>query len=267
MAAGGLPAHPHQRLRGVWAKIGRAREHQVALEAAASDYLASRPWREDEHEDDGRRVIRATVTQQPSLRLGVLLGDIVHNARSALDHLVWAFQPPGVEERDSQFPILDTPPNGGLRRHRYTAQLPDGFLSMLGDLQPYQPEGTTQGQIGRELRLLRDLSNADKHRVLAVVAGVVLPGHVFHNTPEGTDSGVAFQLSADWQQAEIHLPSNSPHGPFHYAFDAQVHVAEPGVGQGSSLVAVAREVTWVAEEVVAGSRAFWSELPSDPTGD
>jgi hypothetical protein len=260
MAAGGMPVHGPPSLRGVWAKVERAREHQDLLQREVDAYLALRPWRETEKRQGEQLVIRATVTREPSLRMAAILGDAVHNLRSALDHLVFAFQPGAISERESQFPILDTAPEGGLAAYRFTRHLPAPLLEMLDEVQPYHLEATFGGMIGRELRLVRDLSNRDKHRVLVVAGGVLLPGHVFHNTPAGQASGVEFRLDPDWRGAEIVLPADPTFGPCTHEFDAEVHIAEPGVDLGTPVMSTATEMLRVVEEIIGGSRVFWPLL-------
>lgn len=83
---------PHP-LDGCQAKLDRAREHIEALRAAEHDYFGGdeRPFNVDRHFDPSTNLYYfiGRVTQAPPLRLGVILGDIVHDLRSALDHLVW----------------------------------------------------------------------------------------------------------------------------------------------------------------------------------
>src|SRR5215218_6041340 len=96
-------------LDGPRAKLARAHEHLVALRAAIDEYLAARPFATPNERDEasGDYVFRLVVQQPLPLRLGVMVGDFAHNARSALDHLVYLLSE-GAYPRTSQFPIALT---------------------------------------------------------------------------------------------------------------------------------------------------------------
>jgi hypothetical protein len=51
---------------------------------------------------------RFQIREPPPPRLGVLLGDVLHNLRSALDHLMWQVTvlDGGTPNRSTQFPII-----------------------------------------------------------------------------------------------------------------------------------------------------------------
>lgn len=52
-------------------------------------------------------VFTGRVLHPPPLRLGVIVGDLVHNVRSALDHLVWQLVLANAQQptRATQFPV------------------------------------------------------------------------------------------------------------------------------------------------------------------
>ena len=83
-------AHP---LAGVRAKLKRATKHLRELNAKAAAFLGSDPYRIDvEPEDDPRYVgwHRATfrIVRYPPFELGVIVGEVFGQYRSALDHLM-----------------------------------------------------------------------------------------------------------------------------------------------------------------------------------
>jgi hypothetical protein len=117
--------------------------------------------------DEWEWVERFQVVEQPPLRLGVILGDVVHNLRSSLDHLMWqvTLLDGGTPNRSTQFPIAskseeqfeamaDTQIPGLNEEHR----------AFVKKVQPYdaEPEAGRVHLVGA----LADLSNTDKHRVL-----------------------------------------------------------------------------------------------------
>jgi hypothetical protein len=159
------------RLAGVWLKEARAREHMQVLKTEMETFLDVHPHRRIEqlNPDTGEYVLKLTSEPTPP-EWGPIVGDVIHNLRSALDHLVWELAvsngkvpppfplPKSSPWADLQFPIVD---NAGkpikvwgvseaVRRY-ITAQ---------------QPLPTNTGPIPNGLYTLRQLSNIDKHRRL-----------------------------------------------------------------------------------------------------
>lgn len=180
-------------------KLDRAEQHLAELAAEVQRFTDRHPYEAvpQPYADDGRQFLRFVLrfTEQPSELLAVIAGDVVHNIRSALDHLVVANVP---EERRkfAGFPIFWTCPfdaEGKVRSDRTgrawtrcTTGLPPLLLRQVEMLQPYRdPAGDDReamrargidpddvhalGNIGR-------FDNADKHQaLLAVPYGVHNP--------------------------------------------------------------------------------------------
>ena len=102
-------------LEGVWAKLARAEKHHDLLEQELGDFIEqdpqpiglSIPYLDTE---SGWHVCLAIARQPPPPRLGVLLGDLLHNVRSALDHLVWQLvllngETPRAGGRGNDYPL------------------------------------------------------------------------------------------------------------------------------------------------------------------
>jgi hypothetical protein len=221
--------NPHPAMRGVWAKMARAQEHYAALVDATDAYLAMPPYRVTEKVSEGLRIIRAEMIAQPPERIALIFGDLVQCCRAALDHMAYAFARSVVSEpsRETAFPILRKRP-ANFAQHPTVAQVPPPVRNTMEALQPYQDDGGIGADIGGELHVLRELSNADKHRVLLVASGIVAPKYVTHNAPSGSDSGIAFALGDDWQSATITVPvaTSTMHGPVDPHFEAQVTILE-----------------------------------------
>ena len=82
------------------------------MEAAQNEYFTPRPFAVHKQYDDATKTYSFVpeLMRPPPLRLGVILGDLVHNLRSTLDHLVWqAVVRQGDVEPTTQhqFPICD----------------------------------------------------------------------------------------------------------------------------------------------------------------
>lgn len=138
------------------------------------------------------------------IRWGVLVGDVVHQMRAALDNLAYQLSlltTKGAHVRGTAFPILTEPArwdevyrpphtNAGRFTHRSgehkLRQAPDAAKARIKALQPYQgmagmngfaESRQTDDRIRRSLLILEEFWNMDKHRVPATVAtaGFVSP--------------------------------------------------------------------------------------------
>src|SRR4051812_8089914 len=80
-----------EQLAGCWAKLDRAKEHQNELQEEGQRFLADASFQVDVDVDpkSGWHEVRLVRVPSVPLRLCVIVGDLVHNLRSALDHLVW----------------------------------------------------------------------------------------------------------------------------------------------------------------------------------
>jgi hypothetical protein len=108
---------------------------------------------------------------------GLLLGDVVHNYRSSLDHLAWALYKRGqtpnlseAQERRIYFPIFGDRDkfNQSLR-----TKLPGVRRGDIAIVRRYQPYVRGKTNVPRHVfTVLESLSNADKHRAIQPVIGV-----------------------------------------------------------------------------------------------
>lgn len=82
----------HERLRGVEAKLHRAKRHAQDVDALVQSLLQPHVYALEEEIDldAGQNVLRRKLVRElPMEELGVLIGDCLHDLRSALDHIVW----------------------------------------------------------------------------------------------------------------------------------------------------------------------------------
>jgi hypothetical protein len=162
-----------RRLAGSWAKLDRAHGHVEALRKAiiaACDgeppprVLATR------REFDRRTNFVLWIAERlPEIdeSWGLLVGDAVHNIRSALDHLWWQLaidhlgrKPTDAEARDIQFPILTHLDASRFRSHRFLKYVSEEAITRAERCQRYDaPAGQPL-----LLTVLATLSNRDKHR-------------------------------------------------------------------------------------------------------
>jgi hypothetical protein len=126
------------------------------------------------------------------MRIGILVGEICYNLRSALDYLVFelAKLDSGVEQSGTQFPIMDAPENfNGRGKIAFLKGINASHVAAIEALQPYR--GCTW--TGR----LRDFSNEDKHRQF-IVSGGHANVHVWSslNTDLSKIGGLTFDRTA-----------------------------------------------------------------------
>lgn len=120
----------------------------------------------DKDLDDGWQVLRFRVREEPPIQLGLILGDFIHNLRSALDNLVCQLAQLSSREgcERTQFPICDSPELFAheLKRDRL-AGLRGEHVAAIEGLQPF-PGRDTPTQ--KALVAIRDFDNFDKHRAI-----------------------------------------------------------------------------------------------------
>ncbi|MGH9153731.1 MAG: hypothetical protein ACRD03_15320 [Acidimicrobiales bacterium] len=153
-------------------KLARAEEHLAGVNMETGTFLAAHPYGtlRDVDATGTKYVFRLIVRDDPPLRLSVLAGDVIQNARAALDHAVVALahhqSPVRLTEKEEgklQFPIVTNPAD-------FVGQVNQGRLSGIHDttfieaMQPYHG-----GSVGDVLALLNRLSNVDKHRRLSIL--------------------------------------------------------------------------------------------------
>lgn len=155
------------------AKLSRAREH---LEALHSEVMSSegRDAYTGEITFDaatGWHTLKVRVHRPLPARLGGMVGDVANNLRAALDHAVYgiAWATTGVPAERSQFPISDTPGAFRTSAGRDLGDLPVRWIDVIKALQPFADPPATGRHV---LAVLRDLANADKHRLIPAAMAV-----------------------------------------------------------------------------------------------
>src|SRR6266849_3151894 len=173
------------RLKHAWAK-----QHFEHLEQHLRVYLSRNPYgvrrRHRGKPNPYAYSFALDVLEQPDDKASLIFGDVVHNLRSALDHLAVALTP--CRSNRIAFPIeianiwetddsVNFVSNDDEARERYLANVKDmsfEVLALLESLQPYHGRLATphpglrpdQEREMHPLRILALLDNADKHRKL-----------------------------------------------------------------------------------------------------
>jgi len=208
---------------GVTAKIQRAEEHLKALNVQLAAFVeAHQPTMRPEFDPETLKyTIYVQNVTEPPIGLGVLVGDVVHNLRSALDHLLWQIivLSGGTPGGWNQWPIYDTAekftqqvtvPYQRQKRSPLLGVTQDTF-DAIEAYQPYRAEDPQQ----HALAILRDLSNVDKHQI-------VHPS-MFALTQESPKfTGNFHHVEVEWEASPIKEGAAVAHVTIYAASDAEV---------------------------------------------
>jgi hypothetical protein len=159
-------------LEGVWLKLDRAEQTIEEVYEAIVAYIDEENYTVvgQFYADTSEYVLRGKVTK-PTGEIGVIAGDVVHNLRSALDHLAWqlALLNTATPNDRTQFPIAISPGEFGSKMgQKMIGDLSSEHRARIESFQPYH--GTNKAWTPLALRDLRVLSNTDKHRVINATA-------------------------------------------------------------------------------------------------
>jgi hypothetical protein len=166
-------------LDGVWAKLNRAGEHIDTLADAIGSFInadpqplaLSVPYLDP---DDGWHTVYGIVDEEPPERLGVILGDVLHNIRSALDHLIWQLvildggQPKGGP-RGNAFCISMKVDHWDAAQTQHLAGVSGTHQDVIEKTQPFKQQNPDRTPFG----WLRFLADTDKHQVVHPVLAAV----------------------------------------------------------------------------------------------
>jgi hypothetical protein len=161
-------------LAGCWVKLERADEQLKSLYREWETFLDTKPYTGfiDPKLDGEWMVLRHRVFEDPPPRWSATVGEVVHDLRSCLDNLVWQLVQLNecVPTGRNQMPICDRPdgPGGFTDKLWQLKGVSDPHIECIKRLQPYSRGNRAPLH---PLSVLRELSNADKHRALhAVIA-------------------------------------------------------------------------------------------------
>jgi hypothetical protein len=166
-------------LTGVLLKLARANTHLEALKVEVRAYWGREPYRlrPDLDCDAGKYSLYIEIVEPAPVQWSVIVGDFVHNLRSALDHLACKLVliTGATDISKTQFPIFSNEPKGGKALaawERMTTGMSPRILTELRKMQPY-----AAGDAAKEtaFAILNALSNEDKHKLLIGRVSAVAP--------------------------------------------------------------------------------------------
>jgi len=201
-------------LDGVWAKLARAEEHLITLADEIKAFIARdpQPFGLSVPQFDsvtGWYIVYAIVDEEPPERLGVILGDVLHNTRSALDHLVWQLVilnggTPKGGAGGNAFPIARSETAWRTAQERQLAGVAEAHRKTIEKTQPFKVDNPDRSP----LAWLQFLSNTDKHQIVHPIAGIVQDdpiGKVSFQVTQGPGQVVREQWQREWFTSDAEL--------------------------------------------------------------
>jgi hypothetical protein len=251
-------------LEGSRAKIARAREHFELLK----DELRTAPedgrfWKanpnpfEAKIEREGmEHALYLRLREEPDLvRWGLLLGDGMHNLRCALDLAVYDLairasgEDPPPQKRSLQFPITDSDEKWTDAKRRIEP-LADDAKRVIHDAQPYKRGNDLATS---PLRLLRELDDADKHRLIAPGVFAISQGRIRWEPPivplayEIPDPGES--LKNNTKIAWVLFSKPQPDVKVNFRMTLEVGVRHEATKEGFTWTRIGEVIAKVGDEV------------------
>lgn len=148
-------------------KLRRADEHYRVFNYELWDFLNGNTYGAvgEVKRETGEYVFKAEIRREPPARLGALLGEVIHQLRSTLDHLIWQLASWHLEvpaPNDTTFPNCTKSARFDRTWERLRGRVPDDWHAVLKELKPYDRDHDP-------LAVLDRLWNCDKHQALVVV--------------------------------------------------------------------------------------------------
>tara|TARA_R110000787_G_scaffold254611_1_gene359913 strand:+ start:1010 stop:1768 length:759 start_codon:yes stop_codon:yes gene_type:complete len=156
-------------------KVTRAKHHIRDLESLIETFISDNPHRVEFNENSEGGLEIGTIFDRPLPNdVATIIGDAVHNLRSALDHLAGESLRAvnEVPDKSTGFPVYlaEADFNGGITSK--LARAPQPFIDFIKGLKPYKT--TKDGSPGNLLLwCLAQLDNLDKHLVLLPSIGAI----------------------------------------------------------------------------------------------
>ncbi len=221
-------------LPSVQDRLDRAQEHFEEVNTRLRAYYAADPYViEGETEFQGDNPTeRILYVEPPEERFSTVLGEMLHDLRSALDHLAQTFVTiDGGDPTESAFPVRRRPPPMNAKEVRpelLGGCKSDDVLRFLDEVQPYQLGGTYYLD---GLWILHRLAIIDRHRHI-VPRHITLanPSWRFHGIPPTQAEWHAHTIRSDENGAELELRIDQPNANVEGTTTLKVMVDERSTG-------------------------------------
>lgn len=171
-------------------KLARANRHIGELESLFDTFFSDNPHRVEIINNDPDRpglTVRGVFDRPLPNDVATVIGDAIHNLRTALDHLAAAaVRSAGqVPTRYTGFPIYEKEADFDGGHTGKLAGAPPEFITFVKGLKPYLHPKSGSGGGNIDLWVLTQLDNLDKHDILLPTVSVgTLPELIVRN-PDG----------------------------------------------------------------------------------
>ena len=181
-----------QRMASWESKLGRADEHLQTLYAETDRWGDGDPLAVDRESnaDGSEHLFSLRVEREPDIWLwSAILGDVLHNLRGALDHIVFALaiaqtgKDPPDDEKRLAFPICSDPSYFAKAKSR-VASLDGPTQAAIEKAQPYNR--LKPGRWFMPLWWLSSLHDVDKHRFAHLTVIAAHPDQIVTSARAGT---------------------------------------------------------------------------------
>ncbi|MGD0050780.1 MAG: hypothetical protein ABSD03_03030 [Vulcanimicrobiaceae bacterium] len=248
-------------LYGPLLKVDRAKKHIDELNAEVRKFADRNPYRivlEPSFNPGNPAMVALTLRIREQLpdHLALIVGDIVHNLRSSLDHLVCCLVPNGASDKDVQFPFTSSASTlEATIKSRHIDRAKPNAVDAIRGLKPYA--GGNDPLNGIQL-----LDNMDKHRLLIPVAGASGIKHAVFSASDNpgatmlTLENLAIHGIQDGQKLIVlPKPANMELGD---ELDATIQVTfGDGPFKGTEVLGLLRQLTDYVEKVIVPFRGFF----------
>lgn len=166
-------------LSGVRLKLARALNEIKALDKEVVAFIQTLPYPYrpafDFNVDTRIITFSVHIEKTPDPMWGVRIGEVIHNLRSALDHIIWELvilttgRPPVLPTKN-QFPIFESKEGFNVRGiDQFLKCVRQDAVELIRSEQPYSTGENRKSPLWH----LHELSNADKHRTICVVGTLI----------------------------------------------------------------------------------------------
>jgi hypothetical protein len=181
-----------EQLESCRAKLESAKQHLSVVVGLHQEYVASKPYETATRAFENIPNAELYISRIDPLprRLAPSIGDVIHSARAALDHLAYQLVP----SKKTYFPIADDEAKYKDKIKRDLKGAPSAVLDLVHSIKPFKEGNILLWQLNR-------LDNVDKHQL-------VLTSNV------QTNGGMFLPIAiAEHRAKEAGWPSNSLEGP------------------------------------------------------
>lgn len=169
--------NPNHSFAGIAEKLKRSNENILNLNSEIDAFIQNGEYPTIPYQDDEmwQKAMEYHRTKPIPLRFSVLSGEIIHQMRSCLDHIVWHFSSSVARLNHSgaiEFPVFEVKPDPMKKNEieRYSRKVQGisntAVLNLIEKMQPYNAGPNAADD---PLLVVHNMDRFDKHRELAIV--------------------------------------------------------------------------------------------------